>query len=337
MGLYGRAIRRWERKLTRRDTNRRVLPFEWGVDWVGQNGSTRSDPVRCLREHADRALADSDDFFAPGTLIDWDLTGDRLTFPSAAPGKDEFNNTARARLFEARGSQRAVVVVPQWNAEADSHVTLCRLLRRLGITALRLCLPYHEERLPPGMKRADYMVSPNIGRTLQATRQAVLELRQAAQWLRNRGYPRVGVVGTSIGSCVSYLGFVHDSTIDAGVFNHVSSYFADVVWTGLSTRYVRRGLEPHVSLDELRHFWKPISPFYFIPRMRGDDRPHLLITAKYDLSFLPGLSDLVFQQYKASGARCNRAELPCGHYTTAHFPFKYIDGWHICSFLHRNL
>ncbi len=337
MGLYAHAIRRWERKLTRIDTNRRVLDFDWGLDWIAPNGSRPPDPDHYLRDYADQALAESDRYFDPGDPTGGHLEDDRLTFPSAAPGKDEFNNTVTARLFEAEGSSRAVVVVPQWNADAESHVTLCRLIRRLGITALRLCLPYHEQRLPPGMQRADYMVSPNIGRTLQATRQAVLELRQAVQWLRRRGYRRVGVVGTSIGSCVGYLAFVHDPEIDTGVFNHVSSYFADVVWTGLSTRYVRRGLEDHVSLEALRHFWKPISPFPFIARMSGDLRPHLLITAKYDLSFLPELSDLVFEEYRAHGASCQRADLPCGHYTTAHFPFKYIDGWHICRFLYRNL
>ena len=80
-------------------------------------------------------------------------------------------------------------------------------------------MPYHEQRLPPDMKRADYMVSPNIGRTVHATRQAVLEVRQLVTWLKEQGYERIAVVGTSIGSCVTYLAFVHDPSICTAVFN----------------------------------------------------------------------------------------------------------------------
>jgi hypothetical protein len=29
--------------------------------------------------------------------------------------------------------------------------------------------------------------------------------------------------------------------------------------------------------------------------------------------------------------------LPCGHYTMGETPFKFMDGYHICSFLKRNL
>ena len=29
--------------------------------------------------------------------------------------------------------------------------------------------------------------------------------------------------------------------------------------------------------------------------------------------------------------------LPCGHYTLGETPFKFIDGYHICSFVKRML
>ena len=29
--------------------------------------------------------------------------------------------------------------------------------------------------------------------------------------------------------------------------------------------------------------------------------------------------------------------LPCGHYTLGETPFKFLDGFHICSYLKRNL
>ena len=335
MSVYERWITSRERSLTLRDRNRRIMPFDWGLEWLGE-APTGSAPLSTLKEYADRAMRNGD-FFAVDPMKEYVLKDDLLEFPSPIQTPYPNNNTAYCRLFPAAGSRQAVIVVPQWNANSESHAGLCKLLRRLGITAARLCLPYHEARLPPDSIRADYMVSPNLGRTLQSTRQAVLEVRQLAAWLREMGYERIGVVGSSIGSCVTFLAFVNDLNICTGVFNHVSAYYADVVWTGLSTRYVRWGLEGHISLKDLHRCWAPISPWYSIPRLKQHQRPHLLITAKYDLSFIPELSAKVFEQYRDHGIEHQRADLPCGHYTTASFPFSYLDAWWICRFLTRNL
>lgn len=336
MGLYQWWMHRRERILTTKDTNRRVFPFEWGLEWLGSENHS-PDPLSELHRIADAALKDSHPFFSPAPLGPVKRKGDQLSFPAPIPGPVRENNTVHCRIFESPGSNRAVVVAPQWNADANSHVALCRLLQRLGITAVRHCLPYHEARAPAGMVRADHLVSPNIGRTLQGIRQAVLEQRQIVEHLRREGYEHLGVVGTSVGSCIAYLAFTHDPHIRVGVFNHVSALFADVVWKGLATRYVRWGLEGRIGLEDLRRCWAPISPVHHVSRLKDDARPHLLITAKYDLTFLPQLTELVFQEYRRHGLSPDVARLPCGHYTTAHFPFNWLDGWHICRFLRRHL
>ncbi|MDA2935074.1 abhydrolase domain-containing 18 [Acidobacteria bacterium AH-259-D05] len=290
-----------------------------------------------LKNYAGKILKDSDSYYQPPPLKNCVLKDDILTLNTPTPSPYRENNTVYCHMFTAPGSETAVIVVPQWNAGEDSHVGLCRLLKRLGITAARLCMPYHEQRLPSEMQRADYMVSPNIGRTLHATRQAVLEVRQIAVWLKEQGFQRIAVMGTSVGSCISYLAFVHDPSICTGVFNHVSSFFADVVWTGLSTRYIRWGLEGNISLEDLRQCWAPISPWFYVNRLKTGNRPHLLITAKYDLTFRPELTEKVFEEYETHKIPHQRVELPCGHYTSARFPFKYLDGWHMCRYLVRQL
>ena len=335
MTLYARWIHGWERRLTMRDTNRRILPFSWGTEWL-ENGDSNGNPLDSLKEHAGRVLSWSDDFFRPPPLTDCRLNGDELTFTTPTPTPYPACNTVHCRLFPAPTIKAAVIVIPQWNADSNSHVALCRILQKLGLTAIRLTLPYHEDR-GLGTKRADHMVSPNIGRTLHAIRQAILEIRQLTSWLHDQGYERVGVAGTSIGSCMAYLAFVHDPLISTAVFNHVSAFFADVVWTGLATRYVRWGLENHVTLEDLRQCWAPISPYHFIARLKSNQRPHLLISARYDLTFPPPLSEKVFRCYEENQVPCDRAVLPCGHYTTAKFPFVYVDGWHICRYLHKHL
>src|SRR5438876_10892520 len=117
-------------------------------------------------------------------------------------------------------------------------------------------------------------------------RQAVLDTRGAVRWLRRQGFERIGILGTSIGSCTAFLAFAHEPFIDVGVFNHVSGYFADVVWQGISTQHVRKSIETNLTLDELRDFWRPISPMPFIPRLLDmKPRPMRFIAAKYDLTF----------------------------------------------------
>lgn len=327
---------------TKRDDNRIVRPFSWGAEFISDhvNGD---DPRVLFREHTRRVMDRSHEFFSLPEIHDWQLAGDHLTWTSTVQTPSLENNTVHARLFTPRRERKhkpraAVVVLPQWNAQPDSHVEACRIFNGLGMTALRLTLPYHEERRPPELERAEHLVSSNIGRTIQSMRQAVLDTRAAVRWLREQGFARIGILGTSIGSCTAFLTFAHDPAIDVGVFNHVSGYFADVVWKGISTHHVREGIEPHLTLEELREFWRPISPVPFIPRLLGmTPRPMRFIAARYDLTFPVNLSQQVIAEVKALGIDLDVVWLPCGHYTTAELPWKAIDAWKIATFFRKHL
>jgi hypothetical protein len=226
-------------------------------------------------------------------------------------------------------------VLPQWNSDAAGHAGLCRLLARFGLTAARLSLPYHDERRPPELERADYIVSSNIGRTLHANRQAVLDARRTVDWLVDQGHERVGILGTSLGSCLAMLTMAHDPRVGAGAFNHISPYFADVVWHGLSTMHVRETLEGNVTLDELRRMWLPISPLPYLPRVGG--RAILLVYARYDLTFPVRLSRMLVEEFRSQRIEHRLTILPCGHYSTGVTPFKYLDGFALCRFLRASL
>jgi dienelactone hydrolase len=325
-----------------------VRPFEWGAEFVSEhlNGD---DPREVVQRASREAVRSSEEFYALTPVEDYELRGDRLTWTSAVETPSAENNTARARLFEAvppkrpprsvdAVERRAVVVLAQWNADAEGHVALCRLLARFGITALRLTLPYHEERRPADLERADFLVSPNVGRTLQSMRQAVLDTRAAVAWLDAQGYERIGIMGTSIGSCTAFLAFAHDERISAGVFNHVSGYVADVVWHGISTQHVRAGIEGSVTLEELREAWLPISPMTFVTRLESlSARPMRFIAARHDLTFPADLSHDVIESVRATGAPLDVTWLPCGHYTSGERPWVYLDAWKIVNFLRKSL
>jgi pimeloyl-ACP methyl ester carboxylesterase len=225
--------------------------------------------------------------------------------------------------------------MPQWNADPGGHVGLCRLLSWNGMSALRLSLPYHDQRMPPELHRADYIVSANVVRTVQVCRQAVLDARRAIAWLASQGYDRIGILGTSLGSCLALLTTAHEPLIRAQALNHISPQFADVVWRGLSTRHVREGLEGHIELELLRALWRPISPKWYIERLR--DRKTLLVYARYDLTFPVDLSEDLVRAFRESDVPHEVAVLRCGHYSSGKTPFKFVDGWILTRFLRKAL
>ena len=335
--MLKRVFHTWERRLAAAAENRTVRPFDWGAEWIpdlGGHGETRAR----LLEWAACMLRDSDEFFAVPEKNSFRLEGDRLTFTSAVVTPHPENNRVSARYFpetSPAGRRRAVLVLPQWNADAGGHIGLCRLMNRFGVSALRLSLPYHDVRMPPELLRADYIVSANIGRTLAVCRQAVLDARQAIAWLRSQGYESIGIMGTSLGSCLSMLTAAHEPLVKVAALNHISPYFADVVWCGLSTAHVRQSLDGHVELETLRDLWMPISPWPYIERMR--DKRSLLVYALYDLSFPVELSRKLVGGFRARRIPHEVSVLPCGHYSTGVAPFKYLDGFALCRFLARHL
>jgi len=336
--VIARVFHNWERRLASVSTDRVPRPFEWGTAWLPDQSIAGGDPRAALQAWGEATIARSDDFFAVEPARDYTLRGGLLTYTSAIHTPHPENNVVRARFFpdaSPKGRRRAVVVLPQWNSDAEGHIGLCRLLNKFGISALRLSLPYHDARMPPELSRADYIVSANVGRTAQVCRQAVKDTRQAIAWLHAQGYESIGILGTSLGSCLSMLTAAHEPLVRAAALNHISPYFADVVWDGLSTMHVRQTLEGNVTLDELRRMWLPISPLPFLDRVRG--RAILLVYARYDLTFPVHLSRMLVDAFRSHGIAHQLAVLPCGHYSTGKSPFKWMDGLTLCRFLNRAL
>jgi len=353
------VIHTWERKLSRRDNNRVVRPFEWGIEsldpanLISAEDAAAADGRHTILKFNQQAITNSHKFFSWERVPGFRFEDGWLSFESAVKTPFAENNTAYARYFPVqnnggvekssrkgeidRARGRAIVVLPHWNAKSHEHVALCELLNRTGIAALRLSLPYHDRRMLPGFERADFMVSANIGRTLQANRQAVLDTRAAIHWLADQGYDRIGIVGTSLGSCIAFLTFIHEPKIDVGVYYHVSSYFGDVVWDGLTTAHVRRGLETEVNRADVRNAFLAISPNSYVNRLAGDERPGLMISALYDLSFTPELSRLLFEECDRYGVTFERALVHCGHYTLGRAPYKYYAGFLLANYLRKHL
>ena len=263
----------------------------------------------------------------------------RFTSPVRTPYPE--NDRVNARWYPAPAEKQAgkpkqaIVVMPQWNADAFSHNALCSLFNRFGVSALRLSKPYHDIRRPAELERSDYAVSSSIGRTISACRQAVVDIRCCLDWLEEQGYEQFGILGTSLGSCYAFLASAHDPRIRVNAFNHASTAFGDVVWTGQSTRHIRQSFEDAgMTQARLRSAWSAISPVSYMQRFAEHPKRVLVVHARYDLTFLEQYSLEVLRHFAELGVDFVSKVLPCGHYTTGETPFKYMDGWFLGSFVY---
>jgi Alpha/beta hydrolase domain containing 18 len=263
----------------------------------------------------------------------------RFTSPVRTPFSE--NDLVNARWYpappekQAGKPKQAIIVMPQWNADAFSHNALCALFNRFGISALRLSKPYHDIRRPAELERADYAVSSNLGRTIAACRQAVMDIRACLDWLELEGYEQFGILGTSLGSCYAFIAAAMDPRLQVCAFNHASMTFGDVVWTGQSSRHIRAAFEPVMTQEELNGIWACISPLSFMDLFAAPPRKALVVHATYDLTFLKRYSLDVLENFRRYGVDFESRVLPCGHYTTGETPYKFMDGWFLGSFVYR--
>jgi dienelactone hydrolase len=269
----------------------------------------------------------------------------RFTSPERSPYPE--NDLVNARWYPAPAHKdparprQAIVVLPQWNSDGLGHNSLCTIFNKMGISALRLSMPYHDIRRPQELERSDYAVSANIGRTLSACRQAVVDIRCCVDWLEAQGYEHFGVLGTSLGSCYTYLASAHDARLRVNAFNHVSTAFGDVAWAGQSTRHVKQALaDAGLTQERVRALWAAASPCYYYDKIAGPEadgaaKKILMVYANYDLTFPLEYSLKVVEAFRESGLSFEPRVLPCGHYTTGETPYKFIDGWYMGWFVYR--
>jgi dienelactone hydrolase len=147
----------------------------------------------------------------------------RFCFETPRPGAFVENNTVHGRLYRCAQrwqEQPAVLLLHGWNDVINHHLrfpVMAAQLNRSGFNAATLEAPFHFQRRPRQLRAWGNFLCPDIMRTVEAVRQAVMESRAMAEWLRQQGCPAVGMLGISLGGWLAGLAVCHDARFSCAV------------------------------------------------------------------------------------------------------------------------
>ena len=114
-----------------------------------------------------------------------------------------------------------------------------RQMARQGIEVWMPQMPHHLGRAEPSDISGERFLSADLPASLDSVRQAVAETRCLGAWLRERGAPRVGLWGTSLGGWVGALAAtLEDYWAAVALWAPVASP-AEVLWESRLARRMR--------------------------------------------------------------------------------------------------
>lgn len=333
--MYHSWLDHWDERRARRGEEGKK-PTDFALDaeraFPGAKNITSIEEFCAL---ADQAVADPAFFDDPNVSDQaFERLDGWLKFPSDISTDIEQNNVVSAKITESGSFDQAMVIFHHWNASTRNR-QIANFFSQRGITVVEIAMPYHFERSRPGSVHADYMLSPNLGRTIQSVRQAVLDGRKLIRWLKIEGYPEISVLGMSLGSWVAGVVAAHDSAVSKASLFLTAGSLADMVWTGRATRLIRDSLEPEIELTDLRRAWGPLNLENYAHSLARPDLDLHVVLAKRDKVVLPELSERFMHRLKDAAARPNILKINCGHYSLSMPPYILLAGLSLKRFLSR--
>nr|ABN47156.1 hypothetical protein [Sinorhizobium meliloti SM11] len=330
--VYYSWLDRWdERRARRGEEGKETTGFILDADRAFPSEKIKSVGEFCAR--ADQAATDLTFFDVPhGDDEGFETKDHWVTFQSDVPTDVAENNIVWAKVTGSASFDRALVIFHHWNARARNP-QIASFFSKRGITVFEIAMPYHFERSRPGSAHADYMLSTNLGRTIESVRQAVCDGRKLIRWLRSEGYQEISVLGMSLGSWVAGLIAAHDANVAKASLFLAGGSLADMVWTGRATRSIRESLEAELELTDLRRAWGPLNLENHVFRLARPDLDLQFILAKRDKVVLPKLSEGLIRGLRGAGGQPQVLKMNCGHYSLGKLPYIIFAGLKAREFL----
>ena len=276
-------------------------------------------------------LKESDNYFVPGGKCPAYKLTERmgLSFESPMPTPYEVNNTVHAKYYPsnrkippnpplAKGG-KAIILIHHRGGDIDTLDAMAKIFANRGISALTMLMPYHGIRAPEGTKSGEFFTSANIKLTIDAFRQAVLEIHWATDWLQTL-HSHIGIVGISLGGIVATLACAHDDRLKTACICHSGADLAAITFRGLATQKIKEAFERiGITEEELRTYWKAIDPVNYIHKMK--ETQLLQLNTIQDTVFPLSCQKKLSLAFKKSNVKYKLSlfPFPCGHYSAGKY------------------
>ncbi|KQV83433.1 dienelactone hydrolase-related enzyme [Rhizobium sp. Root1220] len=331
--MYLRWLDQWDEQRARRgEDGKEATRFILDADRAFPGEKIESISEFCVR--ADEASVDPGFFDEPNRGNQrFEVNEDWIKFRSDISTDVAENNIVWAKITRSGSLRKALVIFHHWNARAR-NAQIAGFMSRRGITVVEIAMPYHLERSRPGSLHADYMLSANLGRTIQAVKQAVCDGKKLIGWLKGEGYQEISVLGMSLGSWVAGLIAAHDLSVSKASLFLPGGSLADMVWTGRATRTIRNSLEHEIELADLRRAWGPLNLENYTRRLARAELDIQMVLARRDKVVMPAISESLLSSLKNDGGRPQILKLNCGHYSLGRLPYILHAGLSLKRFLY---
>ena len=179
-------------------------------------------------------------------------------FDSPRPTAFAVNNVVHGRLYrcDERWRQKPVILLLHgWNDTLNHHFFFPRHARRLneiGLSAATLQLPWQFDRRPRELGAWGNFLCADVLRTVEATLQAMTEIRAFVNLLSEESCPFIGLWGISMGAWLAGLTICHDSRIGSAVLTVPIARLDRLIEETAFCETIRSALQNHrVDLHKL--------------------------------------------------------------------------------------
>ncbi len=248
----------------------------------------------------------------------------QVKFPSLIQGEIPENNTVYGEYFlpPGEGPHPGVVVLHILGGEFPLSQMVANSLAREGVAALFIKMPYYGERRSKTNRRR--MISRDPDETLEGMTQAVLDIRRAAAWLRNRpevDAQRMGVTGISLGGIMSALSAPAEPSFRKVAIYLGGGNLSTLLWDMEHpevAEFKKKWLADGGTRETFLQKMNVVDPVTYAPLLR--ERDVLMVNAEHD-EIIP--RDATIALWEASG-KPELVWLDAGHITASRYIFGEV-------------
>ncbi|MBU8785272.1 MULTISPECIES: alpha/beta hydrolase family protein [Bacillus] len=237
-----------------------------------------------------------------------------FSYESLIPSGDLVNDTLTGEVFlnENDIDKPNVIFVHGWRMNSYDRIKKIfhhRIMKDVGWNMYYYSLPYHLEREPENsLYSGELMISADIDRTVESTRQAIVDLRALIHWIKANKKGPVIIVGVSLGGWITNLMATLEPQIDAVVSIFYANRLSYSIWNTIPGKFIREELEQHgVTYEDLIKYWEITDPSQAVPKVNKDNI--LLISAKHDQYIHLEDADYLWERW----GKPERYLYNCGH------------------------